>query len=318
MRLIQTAFQTAVSRMKSLEKRGSAVILACMTVIAAVSLLISGFSDSGKNKVYAVQASCDEQNGEIVTECGVQAGLMGIVNSINSMEEYSLAASSVDITAENVQVLVGTSKVRRNVLNRIALGKGTSQIGGVGYYAQQTVRKNHMAAEDYYSLLQVVEAEATGGDLKSKILIANVVLNRVADSRFPDSISPVERRSFHRHRMGESIQWQLRKRLMRQLTELWRGKTIQKAPCFLWHVLVRRLTIRSGLTARCRDCLNMADMNTTNFPTSKTKRMKEELDFFFHLFLRSDLLHCFCQEGYIFLKKIFRIFVDFIDLLCII
>ena len=188
MRLIQTACQTAVSRMKSLEKRGSAVILACMTVIAAVSLLISGFSDSGKNKVYAVQASCDEQNGEIVTECGVQAGLMGIVNSINSMEEYSLAASSVDITAENVQVLVGTSKVRRNVLNRIALGKGTSQIGGVGYYAQQTVRKNHMAAEDYYSLLQVVEAEATGGDLKSKILIANVVLNRVADSRFPDSI----------------------------------------------------------------------------------------------------------------------------------
>ena len=188
MRLIQTAFQTAVSRMKSLEKRGSAVILACMTVVAAVSLLISGFSDSGKNKVYAVQASCDEQNGEIVTECGVQAGLMGIVNSINSMEEYSLAASSVDITAENVQVLVGTSKVRRNVLNRIALGKGTSQIGGVGDYAQQTVRKNHMAAEDYYSLLQVVEAEATGGDLKSKILIANVVLNRVADSRFPDSI----------------------------------------------------------------------------------------------------------------------------------
>lgn len=188
MRLIQTAFQTAVSRMKSLEKRGSAVILACMTVVAAVSLLISGFSDSGKNKVYAVQASCDEQNGEIVTECGVQAGLMGIVNSINSMEEYSLAASSVDITAENVQVLVGTSKVRRNVLNRIALGKGTSQIGGVGYYAQQTVRKNHMATEDYYSLLQVVEAEATGGDLKSKILIANVVLNRVADSRFPDSI----------------------------------------------------------------------------------------------------------------------------------
>lgn len=188
MRLIQTAFQTAVSRMKSLEKRGSAVILACMTVVAAVSLLISGFSDSGKNKVYAVQASCDEQNGGIVTECGVQAGLMGIVNSINSMEEYSLAASSVDITAENVQVLVGTSKVRRNVLNRIALGKGTSQIGGVGYYAQQTVRKNHMAAEDYYSLLQVVEAEATGGDLKSKILIANVVLNRVADSRFPDSI----------------------------------------------------------------------------------------------------------------------------------
>lgn len=116
---------------------------------------------------------------------------MGIANSIDSMEEYSMAASSVDIMTENVQVLVGTSKVRRSALNRIALGKGTSQIGGVGYYAQQTVRENHMASEDYYSLLRIVEAEATGGDIKSKILIANVVLNRVADSRFPDTIYDV-------------------------------------------------------------------------------------------------------------------------------
>ena len=45
--------------------------------------------------------------------------------------------------------------------------------------------------EDYYALLQIVEAEATGGDMKSKILIANVVLNRVKDSRFPDTIYEV-------------------------------------------------------------------------------------------------------------------------------
>ena len=48
-----------------------------------------------------------------------------------------------------------------------------------------------MDGNDYYTLLQIVEAEATGGDIKSKILIANVVLNRVKDSRFPDTIYDV-------------------------------------------------------------------------------------------------------------------------------
>lgn len=190
MRLIQAIFRKVLHQMKSLEKRSSAAAILCVTAVAVVSLLISGFSDSSKNKVYAVQGFEAERDEhlEISTFSGIQAGLMGIVNSIDSMEEYSIAASSVDITTENVQVLVGTSRVRRGALNRIALGKGTSQIGGIGYYAQQTVREHHMASEDYYSLLQIVEAEATGGDIKSKILIANVVLNRVADSRFPDTI----------------------------------------------------------------------------------------------------------------------------------
>jgi N-acetylmuramoyl-L-alanine amidase len=69
--------------------------------------------------------------------------------------------------------------------------KDTSGLGDIGYFAQMAVRENHMASEDYYSLVQIVEAEATGGDMKSKILIADVVLNRVADDRFPDSIYQV-------------------------------------------------------------------------------------------------------------------------------
>lgn len=191
MRLIQTIFRKASGPMKSLEKRSSMVAVSCITSVAVMSLLISGFSDGSQNRIYAVRAAYEGECEERDSLNGVHAGLKGLVSSVNSMEKYSLAASSVDITAENVQVLVGTSKVRRSALNRITLGKGMSRVGGVGYYAQQTVREHHMASEDYYSLLRVVEAEATGGDMKSKILIANVVLNRVADSRFPDTISKV-------------------------------------------------------------------------------------------------------------------------------
>ena len=192
MRLMQVILKESLCRMKALEKRSFTTIISCVTVVAVVSMLFSGFSGDSKGKVYAVYAS-DMRGGEkeTVAAGGLQTGVMGIANSIESIEKYSKAVSSVNITTENEEVLVGPSQIRRGALNRIALGKGTSRAGGIGYYAQQAVRKNHMASDDYYSLLRIVEAEATGGDIKSKILIANVVLNRLADSRFPDTIYEV-------------------------------------------------------------------------------------------------------------------------------
>ncbi len=48
-----------------------------------------------------------------------------------------------------------------------------------------------ISEDDYNVLLRIVEAEATGGTITSKKMVANVVLNRVADSHFPDSVAEV-------------------------------------------------------------------------------------------------------------------------------
>lgn len=45
--------------------------------------------------------------------------------------------------------------------------------------------------EDYTNLLRIVEAEASGEDETGKLLVANVVLNRVRDEDFPDTITEV-------------------------------------------------------------------------------------------------------------------------------
>ena len=45
--------------------------------------------------------------------------------------------------------------------------------------------------EDYDALLRLVEAEASGEDIKGKMLVANVVLNRVKSSSFPDTVKEV-------------------------------------------------------------------------------------------------------------------------------
>lgn len=44
---------------------------------------------------------------------------------------------------------------------------------------------------DYNNFLRIVEAEATGGDIKSKILVADVIINRVRRNDFPNTITDV-------------------------------------------------------------------------------------------------------------------------------
>ena len=45
--------------------------------------------------------------------------------------------------------------------------------------------------QEYQVLLKIVEAEAGGEDLTGRVLVANVVMNRVRSDRFPNSVSEV-------------------------------------------------------------------------------------------------------------------------------
>lgn len=53
------------------------------------------------------------------------------------------------------------------------------------------VAKISLSSKEIEILQRIVEAEATGEDIKGKILVANVIINRVNDSAFPDSVEKV-------------------------------------------------------------------------------------------------------------------------------
>ena len=188
-------FKVCFSRTLSKQIYRNCAVLMAGTVVVAVLVFTAGsFTGGGKNQVYAVKASRNAEEageGEDVKEEELQAGLMGIVASVNKLEAYSQAADGVDLETANQEILAGTSRIRKNALYQKYVEECAKNIGSIGYYAQQKVLENQMDGNDYYTLLQIVEAEATGGDMKSKILIANVVLNRVKDSRFPDTIYDV-------------------------------------------------------------------------------------------------------------------------------
>ena len=52
-------------------------------------------------------------------------------------------------------------------------------------------KKYKLSEQDYDTLLRIVEAEAGGEDEDGKLLVANVVLNRVNSEMFPDTITEV-------------------------------------------------------------------------------------------------------------------------------
>ena len=58
----------------------------------------------------------------------------------------------------------------------------------VDYEVLEQTKKYQLSDKDYEALLRIVEAEAGGEDQNGKLLVANVVLNRVNNDRFPDTV----------------------------------------------------------------------------------------------------------------------------------
>jgi len=58
----------------------------------------------------------------------------------------------------------------------------------VSYEVLEQTKKYQLSDKDYDTLLRIVEAEAGGEDQEGKLLVANVVLNRVNNELFPDSV----------------------------------------------------------------------------------------------------------------------------------
>jgi len=61
----------------------------------------------------------------------------------------------------------------------------------VDYEVLEQTKKYQLSDKDYDALLRIVEAEAGGEDQDGKLLVANVVLNRVNNDLFPDTVLEV-------------------------------------------------------------------------------------------------------------------------------
>ncbi|MCD7882591.1 MAG: cell wall hydrolase [Lachnospiraceae bacterium] len=166
--------------------RTVAILLLGIFLTGAVAWMISEYDTGGRSRVYAVSSSAESGGSQ-----EIQAGLMGVVNAVADMERYADETRVVSVADSEDEVLAGASGVDRRAIRQSVFSEATSEARQLSYYALQTVKDNQMSSTDYYTLLRIVEAEATGEDIMSKMMVASVVLNRTRDSHFPDTIYDV-------------------------------------------------------------------------------------------------------------------------------
>lgn len=196
--LLDVMYKKAIRKVKRAYKENSAVIITVSMLLVALlcALGVSGGSRGIIIRVESQKPAVNAGMGEVLaaetdeTE-ELQAGLMGVVNGAITMEKYSQAAHEIEIASENEEILIGAARASRPEVMRNTLEAGTKTAGNVGAYAKQLVRESQMPASEYNTLLRIVEAEATGEDITGKMLIANVIMNRVNDERFPNTIEEV-------------------------------------------------------------------------------------------------------------------------------
>jgi len=170
-------FKGIFSSVKCLSKKaytcGLVVIASC-----AVTVLLLGTNNYllGSRVVNNKTEIEKEEEDTVALESSVE--LEGLLNSSDENETLQITQISLEESKELKPDL------QKDEDDEVVLTTAISKS------AEQDYSKL-LTEQDYTALVKIVEAEATGEDIIGKIMVANVVLNRVNSSRFPNSIYDV-------------------------------------------------------------------------------------------------------------------------------
>jgi len=120
-------------------------------------------------------------------------------NDYEAQEEKYLFVDGIVDTMQEKTLMRAANKdhVRKRLTNAskgIGVGDEIEVDGAKIEFVDQTIVDGDeikISYKDYEVMQRIVEAEATGLDEKSKILVANVLLNRVRSSEFPNTVEEV-------------------------------------------------------------------------------------------------------------------------------
>ena len=189
--------------------RSSAVFMAGAAVITVVAFTSTGFRSGGKSALTAFaetpgqETAAEEEDAEEeepVTEAKVQVQLTEI-----KKQGQLLAGNLLEKEVQQKQEIQQESKEELERINeQIVMDAKIKALEAEENARQKALEEERRREEekkaasrkavsddDYQVLLRIVQAEAGVCDEKGKILVANVVLNRVKSQEFPDSVRSV-------------------------------------------------------------------------------------------------------------------------------
>lgn len=199
---LQTAYRFVKSLVVRVTKRmyRTAVVLTTgLAVVTVVTFNSSSFSGTGKNAAAAFHENeseetelSDAMQSEEDTATGVrmelqlaasnEQGQQYIGNLLERNIQENLAKSALEIQAVEKEVLMQAQQAKEEAAEKERQERERLK-------KEQAVIS--YTESDYQVLLRIVQAEAGICDTQGKIMVANVIINRVKSSEFPDNITDV-------------------------------------------------------------------------------------------------------------------------------
>ena len=189
--------QNSLNRMGSSFK-GLLLVVMCTCMAAALSVGGRVAERNSRREAYASSGKSEEVEISTVSSAdgaGVDLLPTGIAGVVSGVEESASGRKTVErIGTSCEQVMVG-QRIKR-IEDRLAeFDVSSSMESRVNALDETAVtmaqRAAMMSDEDYDTLLHIVEAEAGTEDVKGRILVANVIMNRVKNEEFPDTVTEV-------------------------------------------------------------------------------------------------------------------------------
>lgn len=169
--------------------RSFAVLTLCAVLAMVISLGTRTFAESEGGKVYAAS---DGGEGSPYEEVAVPTGIAGVVSGVTDTPLSGSTVTRIGSSCE--QVIVG-QRVQKVTNTAADLSVSSSMENKVNELDARSItlaeNPTLMSDEDYDTLLRIVEAEAGSEDIKGRVLVANVIMNRVKSEDFPNTVTEV-------------------------------------------------------------------------------------------------------------------------------
>ena len=175
--------------------RSSSVLLTGMMVVAIIAFSAEGFGGGGKNALAAPIAdeSQEEEQAEepegsgLVTEAKVQFGLLDTDSEGQQLAGALLEANVREKLRQQAAAQTQIETLQKQILKE----KQEEEARKKAEEERRASRRIRYTDEDYQVLLRIVQAEAGICDKRGKILVADVIINRVLSKEFPNSVKAV-------------------------------------------------------------------------------------------------------------------------------
>lgn len=178
---------------------------ACIAVVAGTALIFTGTAivfnrnSDAEEKAEVTEKSTQEENTAQKEEISsddeepdprIPLGYQGIISGVLSSKGLKNSYRVLGVSCE--MVLVGQRMIKTEVVSRLDVGSRLLQsVNALDNQSWELAGTTRMTDKDYENLLAIVEAEAGGEDIEGRIMVANVILNRVASDEFQNDVTSV-------------------------------------------------------------------------------------------------------------------------------